>query len=163
IEQMSKVTQRVAGGDLRVNHLEIHSSDEIGELSQNIVLMTNSLRDFVRNIDTTAIQVADSAEDLTRNTDQSSKVAAEVTSAVNEIAEGTSEQAHNMSVGTINMNKLGHLIGKEQAFITDLNGAATNTERLKNEGFELIEDLVETTVENSQSISVIHEVITETD
>lgn len=162
IEQISEVTQRVAAGDLRASNLDINSSDEIGELYQNIVLMTDNLRGFVQSIDTTAIQVADSAEDLTKNTDQSSKTASEVTSAVNEIAEGTSEQANNMSVGSTNMNNLGDLIVQEQAFIADLNDAANNTEILRNEGFELIDHLVEITAENSKSISVINGVIVET-
>lgn len=162
IEQMSQVTQRVAEGDLTASNLEINSSDEIGELYQNIVLMTDNLRGFVQSIDITANQVAVSAEDLTRNTDQSSKTAAEVTSAVNDIARGTSEQANNMSVGSMNMNNLGDLIVKEQAYIVDLNDAATNTETLRNEGFELIAELVKVTADNNQSISVINEVITET-
>lgn len=162
IEQMSQVTQQVAEGNLRASDLEINSSDEIGELYQNIVLMTDNLRGFVQNIDTTAIQVAQSAEDLTANTDQSSKIAAEVTSAVGEIAEGTSEQANNMTIGSMNMNKLGDLIVEEQAYIAELNDAATKTELLRNQGFELIDDLVEKTAENNQSISIINEVIVET-
>lgn len=163
IEQISQLANRVANGDLTENELEIDTTDEIGELYKNITLMTNNLRSFVKTINQNANELANSAENLTINMNQSAATSLEVSNAVEEIAEGTSEQANDMSMASENLNELGDLIGREQRHIQDLYQSASHTDSLRTEGFEQIDDLKAKTAENIQAISVINEVIFDTD
>lgn len=162
IEKINQVTNKVASGDLTDNRFEIDTSDEIGELYQNIVKMTGNLREFVGQIDSTANHIANSAEQLTTNCERSSNTAYEVTRAVEEIANGTYEQANSMATGSNNMNQLGELIEKEQTHIIDLNDSAIKTDLLRREGLVLIDDLIQKTEDNNKSIKVINEVIRNT-
>ena len=162
IEKMSELTKEVANGNLLENDLEIDHSDELGDLYINIKQMTANLREFVKTINQNANELASSAAGLTVNMDQSAQTAREVSNAVNEIAKGTSEQADNMSIASENMNNLGDLIGKEQSHILELNHAAAHTDELRNEGFKQIDDLKAKTAENTEAISVINQVIMDT-
>lgn len=162
IEQISQIANQVANGDLTEIELEIDSTDEIGELYKNINLMSDNLRNFVKTINHNANELADSAEYLTSNMNQSVATSQEVSKAVAEIANGTSEQANDMSLAFENLNDLGDLIVKEQHHIQELIQAARNTDSFRIEGFEQIDDLKEKTAENAQALSVINRVILDT-
>lgn len=162
IEKMSELTKEVANGNLKDSDLDIKNSDELGDLYVNIKQMTANLREFVKTINQNANELASSATGLMINMDQSAQTAREVSNAVNEIAEGTSEQADNMSLASENMNHLGDLIGKEQSHVQELNQAAAHTDELRHEGFKQIDDLKEKTAENTEAISLINQVIMDT-
>ncbi|MGN9166151.1 methyl-accepting chemotaxis protein [Tissierellaceae bacterium HCP3S3_D8] len=162
IEVINQITNKIASGDLTDNNFTIDTSDEIGGLYQNIVTMTNNLREFVKQINSTSNHIANSAYQLTDNCDISSKTAEEITRAVEDITGGTYEQANNMTMASTSINELGDLIEKEQKYIVDLNNSASKADILRKEGLELMDDLVQKTGDNNKSIKVISDVIVNT-
>ncbi len=68
LEKVVDVTKKIAGGDLRIDDLEIKSNDEIGALSSSINDMKNKLKVLLRNIAETSERVAASAQELTAAT-----------------------------------------------------------------------------------------------
>lgn len=162
IEIINQITKKVASGNLTDNDFTVNTSDEIGELYQNIVIMTNNLREFVKQINFTSDHIANSSYQLTDNCDISSKTAEEVTKAVEDITSGTYEQANNMTMASTSIDELGDLIEKEQNYIVDLNNSASKADMLKNEGLELMDDLIQKTEDNNRSIKVISDVIVNT-
>ncbi len=162
IEVINQITKKVASGNLTDNDFTVNTSDEIGELYQNIVIMTNNLREFVKQINFTSDHIANSSYQLTDNCDISSKTAEEVTKAVEDITSGTYEQANNMTMASTSIDELGDLIEKEQNYIVDLNNSASKADMLKNEGLELMDDLIQKTEDNNRSIKVISDVIVNT-
>lgn len=162
IVAINEITKKIANGDLTQTSLNIKTKDELGQLYQNIIIMTNSLQTFIKQIVNTSNHVATSAEELTRNSEQAATMASDIAKTVEQIAIGTSEQARNMEMGVDHINHLGELIEKDQQHVKVLNHSTGEVDELRNQGFELIKDLVEKTQTNNDAIKVINEVIINT-
>ena len=91
IKAISRVMTRVAAGHLG-ERVPVKSRDEIGQMSENINLMIDSLSDMVRKIDHTIGQVDVASNELLNAVQQSSHTTGAITSAIQEVANGTETQ-----------------------------------------------------------------------
>ncbi|WP_132253948.1 methyl-accepting chemotaxis protein [Natranaerovirga pectinivora] len=140
----------------------IKRKDEIGSLGMALQTITDSLRQFIKQIADTAHQVAASSEQLTSTSQQSAIAADEVARAIEEIASGANDQAKDTEKGVYHMNELGQLIENDQMYVKDLNVSVDDVITLKDEGLEILLDLVQKTELNNQSSSQIEEIIIQT-
>ncbi|WP_198135373.1 methyl-accepting chemotaxis protein [Alkaliphilus metalliredigens] len=159
---INEITKKIASGNLKQDNVDIKSKDELGQLHQNVTLMTNSLREFIQQIVNTSDQVASSSVALTATSEQSAIAAEEVAKTIEEIARGTSEQAKDTELGAGSINELGKLIENDQQYVQELNTSIDVVNTLKNEGSEIIKDLVEKTESNNEALQIINGVIINT-
>lgn len=89
LQILAAKAQQIAAGDLSVQALELNTRDEVGALARAFDAMTGNLRNLVVQINDSAGTVAISAEELTRNVEQSAQ-------AVNQVAVGIMDTAQNV-------------------------------------------------------------------
>ncbi|HWR06973.1 methyl-accepting chemotaxis protein [Sporomusa sp.] len=89
---LETAANRIAGGDISLEQLDIHSNDEIGRLARSFELMSHNLYTLVKKILGATEQVAASAEELNASSEQSAQAANAITTAITQIAEGSNEQ-----------------------------------------------------------------------
>ncbi len=82
----------VAAGNLSVKKTDIKSSDEIGLLAEAFNAMISNLTELIRKIQANAGLVANSAEQLTANSEQSTQAANHIASSITEVAGGAAAQ-----------------------------------------------------------------------
>lgn len=136
--------------------------DEIGIISRALTTMQQNLISLIKNISHDSEQVASSSEELTATSQQSSTAAEEVARTIEEIARGAGEQAKNTENGAANINVLGNLIEKNQQNIRGLNESTKEVDLLKNEGIDILKELVKKTDENNMALKEVNEVIMNT-
>lgn len=141
----------------------INKKDEIGTITRALGIMQNNLIDLVKDISLTSQQVASSSEELTATSLQSATAADEVAKTIEEIAIGAYEQAKDTEMGVEHINGLGILLEKEQEYIQTLNDSVNVVMKLKNEGTDVIEVLVEKTLSSNKALKEIQEIIVKTD
>lgn len=93
IRELEAVADKVAQGDITLTKLNNVSSDELGNLGQSFVQMTDNLRKLVRRILHATEQVAASSEELTASAEQSAQAANQVATASAKTAQGTERQS----------------------------------------------------------------------
>lgn len=136
--------------------------DEIGSLATSFQTITDSLRSFVRQISDTSQQVASSSEELTAISQQSATAAEEVARTLEEIAKGATDQAKDTEEGAVHVEELTKLIEKDQVFVRDLNTATKEINKLKDEGLEILKDLVDKTNHNNIAAQEVNGIIVNT-
>lgn len=136
--------------------------DEVGALAMAFQTVTESLREFIKQIADTSEQVASSSEELTATSQQSATAAEEVARTIEEIAKGASDQAKDTERGVEHVSELGELIELDQQNIKNLNISTEEVSKLKDEGFEILKDLIEKTKINNESSKEVHEIIVNT-
>jgi methyl-accepting chemotaxis protein len=136
--------------------------DEIGIMSKALDKMKTNVIHLITIIAEIASQVAASSEELTTTSDQSSIAADEVSRTIEDISNGANNQARDTENGAISVNSLSQLIEKDHLLIEELNGLTENVNLLKNEGFEILSDLVEKTKATSQSTEEVQQIIENT-
>lgn len=140
----------------------LNQKDELGEIANAIKNMQLSIKEMIEAIAETSQQVAASSEELTATSQQSAMAADEVAKTIEEIAKGASEQAKDIEKGVENINELGELIEKDQLCIKNLNNSANEVTKLKDEGFDILKDLIEKTNINNKSAQEVQEIIINT-
>ncbi|MCC5909587.1 MAG: methyl-accepting chemotaxis protein [Clostridiaceae bacterium] len=158
---LRKIVSEGAEGNFNVRS-DIASKDEIGELSHMINTMFQQVGFLIKNIADTSQQVAASSEELTATSQQSATAADEVARTIEEIAKGANDQAKDTEKGVEHITALGELIEKEQQYIKQLNSSTNDVTILKDEGFEIVKDLVEKTNMNNKSSKEVQEIIVNT-
>ncbi|VDN48379.1 conserved protein of unknown function [Petrocella atlantisensis] len=137
-------------------------SDEIGVIAVSLTVMRDNFIELVKEILDTSGQVAATSEELTSTSQQVAVAADEVARAVEEMAVGATDQAKETEHGATSVNQLSGLIAQDLHFIKELNSAANQVNVLKEEGMEVLFDLVNKTKASGKATSDIHEVILET-
>ncbi|MEW9124721.1 MAG: methyl-accepting chemotaxis protein [Thermotaleaceae bacterium] len=157
-------SKKIANLDLTedVAQAYMKRKDEIGNLAMALQTITESLRQFAKQISEISQQVASSSEELTATSQQSATAAEEVARTIEEIAMGATDQARDTEKGVMNINQLSELIEKDQQHVVALNNSTNEVIRLKDEGLEILNHLVEKTNISSKSVQEINEIIINT-
>ncbi|MCK9217902.1 MAG: methyl-accepting chemotaxis protein [Firmicutes bacterium] len=164
IVEYSKVIDRLADYDLKYDEnsdVEKYSKrkDEIGQIGNSLTIMQNNLIDLVKRISDMSQHIASSSQELTATSQQSATAAEEVARAIEDIAKGAGDQAKDTESGALSIEELGEEIDKSLKDIHNLNLAADKVNDLKNEGMEVIKDLVIKTEESGEAAGGIYEII----
>jgi len=167
IINLEKNINKLANYDLTYNEDKkmkkyIEKKDEIGMITKSLIGMQKNFIELVKQISNTSQKVASSAQELTATSQQSVTAADEVARTIEVIASGANDQAKETEQGVININVLGELIEKDQKYVVDLNTSADEVSTLKDEGLEVLKDLVEKTHVNNKAVKDIQDVIVNT-
>lgn len=138
---------------------KISSKNEIGIMTTALIEMKSSVREFIIKTSDTSELVAGSAEDLTANSQQSSTASNEVARAIEEIAKGASEQARDSETSVENVEQMRILLEQDENHLNELNLATNNIEKQKEEGFEILEELIQKTKNNNTASQNVYEII----
>ena len=94
--ELEEHARELAGGNLRINNIEVVSNDEIGSLTQAFNTMSNNLRKLITKMATTAEQVAASSEELTASAHQSAEAAVNVAETVAQVGGDINQQMQDI-------------------------------------------------------------------
>jgi methyl-accepting chemotaxis protein len=135
------------------------NEDEIGVLTKSIISMKHNLIDLVQKMKNTSDTLINSSSTLLGTTEQSALAADEIAKTVESIALGSSNQAKDTQTSLNNVKALGILLDENESYVRDLNGISKEIDRRKNEGFEILNTLIDKTNDNNKSTKEIYEII----
>lgn len=164
INRLKEYMHYMAEGDFSVSIPEelLNRKDEFGDISQSVSIMQNSVRDIIRDVLDKSQLVAAHSEELTATTYESTKVADEISKAIENIAAGASEQAKDTEQGFDATIELGDAVVNNTNRMEALNLLVEKVNTLKDEGLELVKDLVAKAEISNKSSKEIKEVINTT-
>lgn len=96
VTEIAGSAEEIAQGNLSGADPVVSSQDEIGMLSQSFILMKQQLRDLIRQVDSSASQVAAASEELTATAEQAAMAANQVAESISEVAAGAERQVKSV-------------------------------------------------------------------
>ncbi len=136
--------------------------DEIGDLSNALQIIIDSLRDIITKIANTSSQVLRASQEISNASQQSASAAMQMSTTIEEIAKGASDQANSTQQGSINANELGAVIEEDLKNMNNLNSQTNKVIGVVKEGLNEINTLYEITEESNQANREINDVIIQT-
>ncbi|TCU77240.1 methyl-accepting chemotaxis protein [Tissierella praeacuta] len=118
-------------------------NNELGEISEAINKTQNAMKNVIQNILNMSGQVAAASQQLTATSEETAAAANEVAVVIEDIANGASEQAKDIEQGNFSILELGNLIRDNRNMMKELNTSVEKVNSLKDEGLEVLKDLVE--------------------
>ena len=160
------VIQRLATLDIRTEGEKAKvlcaRGDEIGTISRSLVTMEGNLRDIVSRIDNSSQSVAATSEELTATAQSTADSAQNVASAIHNIAEGATSQAQDTQDASGHLSEIMDMMDENKAILKKINEATNNIRREKDEGAELLGELVKKSEETAQATENVARVVEET-
>ena len=98
LDEVVGAMKKISGGNLRINDLEIKSTDEIGALSESANDMKYRLKHLLTNIAEGSGKVAASSKELTAGTQQTNESINVVSQSMSILTEGTAEQKRTIEI-----------------------------------------------------------------
>ncbi|WP_134683792.1 methyl-accepting chemotaxis protein [Brevibacillus migulae] len=176
IQQLSKLTLKVAEGDLSIQ-IPVKSDDEIGQLSRNFNEMVNQLKNVITQVRSTSTHIASFTEELTASTNQTTEAAQQIAVTIQEAAQGAESQAQSVEESGQATLTLSSGIERVLETTEHVSDHSMNTVKEAEQGNELVKkamaqmdeinrsvehsaELIRMLEQRSQEISSIVEVIT---
>ncbi len=140
----------------------IENKDEMGEMTRAIRMMVQNLTNIVQKIRLNSEEMSNTAEQLTANAHSTNDSALEVSSAVGNIAEGATSQAHDTQTAVNNMEDSSRALNEMVDVLTELNKAVEDIEAKKNEGKQALEGLSKLTDASKNEAGFVNNIILKT-
>lgn len=150
--------------DVHIGHLEKSRTrkDEIGVLVNSLYLMRNNVITLLSKIHDDSNSVAASSEELLATTESTAASTGSISSTIEDIAKGANDQAKDTENGVVSVDSLSGLIDHEHELLEQLNQLTENVDLLKNEGLEILNELISKTKDTAKATSVVKNTIVNT-
>lgn len=164
INKLKEQLGTMASGNLSTKLPEdlMNKNDEFGEICVAVNTMQSSIVGIIRGVQDRSQQLAAASEELTAISEQSAVAGDEIARTIESIATGASEQAKDTEEGVLFAKELGHIVDKNKDYIDNLNIARERVNNLKNQGIEILDELVKKTDTSIISSKEVHDVILDT-
>lgn len=137
-------------------------TDEIGILVQSLYLMQENVIELVSKIHDDSNSVAASSEELLATTEEAASSTGAISSTLEGIARGALDQAKDTESGVVSVESLSQLIENEHILLEELNTLTENVDNLKDEGLDILGELIEKTDETAKATAVVKDTIVST-
>lgn len=142
MQAMLRNVQEVANGNLAVDDLTIHSSDEAGQLAAAFDIMTTNLRNLVGKVSQSSRLVTESAEELQAITAENSDASEQIVATMTAASSDTEKQAaaiNDTSVAIEQVSASAQQIAATSGFVADLT---EKTAIITKDGQQAIDQVV---------------------
>lgn len=159
IKIIAKAMEKAEQGDLSFEAITMKNQDEIGLLSKSFNNMIHGLKTLIIGVTESSELIASSAEQLTASSQQSSLASEEVAKTITEIARGANEQAADTEKAAANVMKIGELLEQNKDHMEKVKLSANEIEQRKEEGFEILTQLVDKTEQSREIADSVYSII----
>lgn len=142
VEALEAHARKLAEGDLRLEALDVATSDEIGSLTNAFNQMNKNLKGLITKMAGTAEQVAASSEELTASAQQSAEASSNVANNVTEVAEGVEKQLENVDATKRNVDAVADNVMQMSQRAEAMSASANDTETAASHGAKLMEEAI---------------------
>ncbi|HEY9062835.1 MAG TPA: methyl-accepting chemotaxis protein [Pseudobacteroides sp.] len=158
IKRLGDFVNKISQGDF-TSSLQIESKDELGYLGAKILEMSSNLSQLINKINETANLLTNSSVELSEATNTNYRLNKEIVSAIEQIAQGTSQQVKDVSDGASQVRELASIIESVINSANLLDKEIKITEDLEAKGLETVNDLKVKTIQNSNFSAKINEIV----
>ncbi len=161
VKRLQASAERIAGGDLTGEMIQIKNRDEVGMLANAFNTMTGNLRSLIESVATTSETIAASSEELTASSEQNTDASRQIAETIQEVAEGTNRQVELTSRSSQAMKEMS--IGVEQIAVRaqTVSGSAVEAASKSADGNQAIRTAVAQMDSIQGSMSSLSQIVQE--
>ncbi|MHB8170778.1 MAG: methyl-accepting chemotaxis protein [Thermincolia bacterium] len=97
VNAMAEMAAKIAGGDLKVDQVQVQTRDELRILGDSFNKMLTNLRNIISKVSDSSSQVASTAEEMSAAVEENSAAAQQIAKAIEELTKGHTEQTRIVS------------------------------------------------------------------
>ncbi len=144
INQIIKVVHKISNYELNVRENQLADNkrkDEIGDLERAIFNIVDNLVVLLREVDNSAEEVVGASAALHENALESLEISTNVEQSVEEIAQGSEEQASSTEIALDNTSELNRVIAANQRELKSVISYMADVDAVVDSGLEIVNTL----------------------
>ncbi len=159
LQKGSEALDEVAEGRLNVELDErvIQRRDEIGHITRAIAKLKEEQTIIIQTMKEQSNALNHASEFLNEKTTETANTVSQVEKAVEEVAEGASNQAEETQTATDNVIFMGDMVEETAKEVEEMHFNTQNMHTLGREAFETLHDLQEINGQATESIQIIYQ------
>ena len=159
IKMLESALGKIAAGDLRfdIDSKLLKRKDEIGSITKQMLEVKNSLHDMVGGIGILANQLQTDNQNFNESFAKAAESIGNISTAVEEIAEGATNQASDTEVVSNKVKDLEHVIDKEKDAVIRLEKAIGSMMDYSGGAVSNVEQLVKISDKTNHAISFVND------
>jgi methyl-accepting chemotaxis protein len=159
IEAMKQALEQIADGNLRfdIDRKYLNRKDEIGKIAAALERVRSSLNGMVGGINSLAKQLQQDNQNFSNHFSKAAENMGSINIAVEEIAEGATNQATDTEVVNGKVRDLERVIDKEKDAVTRLEQAISSMMEYSGSAVKNIEQLSEISEKTNHAITFVNE------
>ncbi len=159
IKKLESALGKIAAGDLRfdIDSKLLKRKDEIGSITKQMLEVKNSLHDMVGGIGILANQLQTDNQNFNESFAKAAESIGNISTAVEEIAEGATNQASDTEVVSNKVKDLEHVIDKEKDAVIRLEKAIGSMMDYSGGAVSNVEQLVKISDKTNHAISFVND------
>ncbi len=165
LSKITEVSENFAHLDLRVDESRAYlrkRGDEVGTMARSIADVRNNLRTIIDKIIYSSQSVAATSEELTATAQSTADSARDVATAIRNIADGATSQAQDTQNASIHIDEIMNLMDENKEILNQINKSTSNIRHEKDEGAEILTNLVRKSEETARATEEVARVVEET-
>ena len=159
IIQLESHARELSNGNLKIDNIAVHSSDEIGSLTQAFNTMATNLRKLISKMALTSEQVAASSEELTASAHQSAEAAVNVAENVSQVGNDINQQMQDIEAAKNSISVVSDDIQIVADKATNVALTSEKTAAAAKTGEDLMQEAVEKMSSIEKSVLASAEVV----
>ncbi|WP_346928221.1 methyl-accepting chemotaxis protein [Clostridium sp.] len=137
----------------------IKRKNEIGIMVNSLKVMEDNVRNFILKTSEGAEKVVATSQELTATAEQSAIASEEISRTIENIASGASSQAQDTGEAALSVEEMGNLLEENKEYTKEVNKAAKDIEKEREEGFIILKNLVLKTEESNNAFKDVYKII----
>ncbi|WP_186576894.1 methyl-accepting chemotaxis protein [Aquibacillus kalidii] len=142
LAKISKQVERVAKGDFTVPSLKVHTKDELGSLTNNFNIMTESLGQVLKGVIDNIKHVNITAEQLSHNAEETKSGVTQVAASMESVSSETMDQLDSIERMNDYMNDISNQIDQVENNIETVTGLSSVAKQKASDGMGDMQEIV---------------------
>lgn len=152
--------EEIAKGNLKVESLDIHSNDELGQLGRSFKTMTENLIQLVEHLSASSRQVAASSQQLSIGAEQSAQASQQVALAISEVSLGAEKQLSAVNEASASVEQMSAGIQNMLENAKTVVNSSEKTALSASEGSQAIEKTIQQMVNIERTVTGSADMVT---
>ncbi|WP_315119202.1 methyl-accepting chemotaxis protein [uncultured Clostridium sp.] len=141
VKNLVRVSEKISNGEFDIE-IDVKNNDELGALAKGFKAMCDSLKNTISIIKSESDKINDKSRNLNDNADKMTDITSEVALAVQDIAQGSSEQTGDLMEAVNYMSKLSEELQNINEKVSIIKNSSNETENKARIGKEEIDNLL---------------------
>ncbi len=162
INRIIQVVHRISNYKLNVRDTDLkdeNRKDEIGDLQREVLNIVDNLVLLLKEVDTSAEKVVDASAALHENAVQSFEMSKGVEVTVQEIAQGSEDQAKSTEIALENTSELNRVLATNQRELKSVISYMTEVDQIIDSGLEIVNTLEKVNEQTMMTNNELHDAV----
>lgn len=142
LKTLNNAMNMMANGKLTYR-INVKSKNELGQAEANYNVMADQISSLIKGVEEKSGVLITASQKISNVSESTTETVNQVSEAIQSVSIGASGQAESTQKATSEVELLASKLHETKAYVSDINDMSVETKQLSDQGFTIVDDLIE--------------------